>query len=92
MFDDYIHVFKQFTLYRHYLQGGPPSHGPNRNELLLRNAQGSNDPGRLVVDVVNYTSKSSFTNHISHFKEYEVFMYANELLIVLLMYKMFPSS
>jgi hypothetical protein len=68
MFDDYIRAFKQVTLYKHYLQGGSPSHGPNRNELLLRNAQRLNDLGRLVVDVVNYTSKSSFTNHISHLK------------------------
>jgi hypothetical protein len=38
-FDDYIRAFKQFTLYRQYLQGGPISHEPNRNELLFRRAQ-----------------------------------------------------
>jgi hypothetical protein len=26
-----------------YLQGGPSSHGPNKNELLLRRAQVSNE-------------------------------------------------
>jgi hypothetical protein len=38
MSDNYIRAFKQSTLYRQYLQGGPSNHGPNKNELLLKRA------------------------------------------------------
>jgi len=59
--NDYIYVFKQSTLYKQFLQGGPPGHELDNNELLLRKAQGSNGPARLVAIVANYTSRSSFT-------------------------------
>ncbi len=83
--DDYIYAFKQSTLYKQYLQGGPPGHGLNRNELLWRRAQRSSDPARLVTIMANYTSKSSFTNHLPHFKGKEVFGLPSDLLFVLLM-------
>jgi hypothetical protein len=72
MSNDYVHVFKQFTFYKQYLQGGPTSHAPNTNELLLKRAQGSNDPTKLVTVVANFTSKSSFTNHLLHLEGEEV--------------------
>ncbi len=53
--------------------GGPASHGLNKNELLLRKAQGLNDPAKLAVVVANYTSMSSFINHLSHLEGEEVF-------------------
>ncbi len=55
------------------MQGGLPSHGPNRNELLLRRAKQYSDIAKLVVDVVNYTSRSSFSYRIPHFEGEEVF-------------------
>jgi len=61
MSNDYICVFKQFTLCRHYSQGGQLSHGPNKNELLLKRAQTLSDLVRLVVAMANYMSRSSFT-------------------------------
>jgi len=64
--DDYVHVFKHFTLYRQYLQGGLVGHGPDKNELLLRTAQGSSDLTEFTTIVANFTSRSSFTNHLPH--------------------------
>jgi len=58
------------------LQGGPPSHGPNRNELLLRRAQGLSDLAKLTIVVENYMSRSSFTYHLLHLEEEEVFGFA----------------
>jgi hypothetical protein len=66
MFDDYIQAFKQSTLYKEYLQIGLSGHGFNRNELLLRRAQWSNDLAKLVIIVANYTSRSSFFNYAPH--------------------------
>ncbi len=68
MFDDYIWAFKQSTLYRQYLRGGLAGHGLDRNELLLRKAQRTNDPARLAVVVANYMSRSSFSNRVPHLK------------------------
>jgi hypothetical protein len=61
-FDDYVHVLKQSTLYKQYLQGGLVGHGFNKNELLLNRAQGLSDPTKFVTVVANYTSRSYFTN------------------------------
>jgi hypothetical protein len=47
-----------------FLQGGPFSYGPDKDELLLKRAQGSNDDVRLVIVVIDYMSRSSFTNHL----------------------------
>ncbi len=63
------------------MQGGPPSHGLDRNELLLRRAQRSSDLARLVVAMANYRSKSSFTNHLPHLKGEEVFGSTKQLAI-----------
>jgi hypothetical protein len=76
MSNDYVHVFKQFTLYKQYLRGGPTSHGLDKNELLLRRAQGSNDLAKLAIVVANYTSRSSFTNRLPHLERKEVFGFA----------------
>ncbi len=73
MFNDYVQAFKQSTLYRQYLRGGTYSHGPDRNELLLRRAQGSSDLAKLTVNVANYTFRFSFFNCISHLEGEEVF-------------------
>jgi hypothetical protein len=66
MFDDYVRAFKQFMLYRIYLQGGPTVHGPDKNELLLKRAQGLSYPTKLMAVVANYTfgslSQISFRN------------------------------
>ncbi len=78
---DYIYAFKQSTLYKQYLQGGQPSHGLDRNELLLRRAQRSNDLVTLVATMANYISKSSFTNHLPHLKGEEVFGSTKQLAI-----------
>ncbi len=53
-------------LYKQYLQGDPVGHGIDKNELLLRRAQGSNDPTKLLAAVANYTFGSSFKNCLSH--------------------------
>ncbi len=63
-------------LYKKYLQGGLTSHGPDKNELLLRRTQGSSDHAKLVVIVANYTSRSSFKNHLLHLEGEEVFRFA----------------
>jgi hypothetical protein len=63
------------------LQGSPPSHGFDRNELLLRRAQRSSGLARLVVAMANYKSKSSFTNHLPHLKGEEVFGSTKQLAI-----------
>ncbi len=76
MSDDYVQVFKQSTLYKKCLQGGLPGHGPDKNELLLRRTQGLSDHAKLVVIVANYTSRSSFTNHLLHLQGEEVFRFA----------------
>ncbi len=55
------------------MQGGPPCHGLKRNELLLKKACGSNDSTRLAIIVANYTSESSFINHLLHLEIEEVF-------------------
>jgi hypothetical protein len=89
-FDDYIHAFKQFTLYKQYLQGGPFGHGPDTNELLLRRTQGSSDPTKLITVVANYTYELSFTNHLPHLKGEEVLGLLNNLLIVLLALTVIP--
>jgi hypothetical protein len=73
MSDNYIRDFKQSTLYIQYLQGGPSLHGPDRNELLLRKAQGTSDLARLATTMANYTSRSSFTNHLPHLEGKEFF-------------------
>jgi hypothetical protein len=54
------------------LQGGPPGHGFDRNELLLSRACGLNDFAKLVVNVTNYMFESSFTNHLPHLEGEEV--------------------
>jgi hypothetical protein len=56
----YIQAFKQSTLYIQYLRGGPTSCGFDRNELLLKRAQWSNNPTKLTIVMENYTSGSSF--------------------------------
>jgi hypothetical protein len=71
--DDYVWAFKQSTLYIQYLWGGPSSHGLDRNEFLLKRAQQSNDPIRLVIIVANYTFGSSFFSRALHLKGEEVF-------------------
>jgi hypothetical protein len=58
------------------LQGGPPGHGLDRNELLFRRAQGLNDLAKLAIVMANYMSRSSFTNHLLHLEEEEVFGFA----------------
>jgi hypothetical protein len=54
--DGYVQAFKQFTLYIQYLQGGIASHGPDKNELLLKRAEWSSDPIKLMDIIANYTS------------------------------------
>jgi hypothetical protein len=73
MSDDYIRAFKQSTLYRQYLQGGPSHHGIDRKELLLRKAWRSSDLVRLVAIMANYMFRSSFTNCLPHLEGEKVF-------------------
>jgi hypothetical protein len=73
MFNDYIRVFKQSTLYKQYLQGGPSGHGHDRNEFLLKRAQWLIDLARLTVVVANYTFGSSFSYCILHLEGEELF-------------------
>jgi hypothetical protein len=61
------------TLYRQYLQRGPSSNGFDRNDFLLRRAQCSSDPTRLMVSMANYTSGSSFSYCVLHLEGEEVF-------------------
>jgi hypothetical protein len=67
-------------MYRQYLQGGPANHGLDKNELLLRRAQGSNDLAKLSVVVANYTYRLSFTNCLPHLKGKKVFGFAKRLI------------
>jgi hypothetical protein len=84
MSDNYIRVFKQFSLYRQFLQDGPPSHEFDKNELLLRKAQGSNGLARLVAIMANYMSRSSFIKCLPHLEGEEVLGLSSNLLIVIL--------
>jgi hypothetical protein len=58
------------------LRRGLVGHEPDRNELLLKRAQRSNDLTRLIVIMANDTSKSSFFNSVSHLEKEEVFGFA----------------
>jgi hypothetical protein len=60
-------------LYKQYLQGDVVGHGFDKNELLLKKAQGLNDPTKLVAVVANYTFGSFFTNCLPHLKGEKVF-------------------
>ncbi len=51
---------------------GPTSHGFDRNELLVKKAQWSSDPARLMVVVANYMFGFSFSYCILHLKGEEV--------------------
>jgi hypothetical protein len=62
------------------LQGGPAGHGFDRNELLLRKVCGPNDPTRFMVALVNYMSKSSFTNCLLHLEGEKVFGFTKRLV------------
>jgi len=53
------------------LQGGPSSHGPDKNDFLR--AQWSNDLVKLATVVANYMSRSSFFYCIPRFEGEEVF-------------------
>jgi hypothetical protein len=64
--NDYAYVFKQSMLYKQYLQANPTDNGFDKNELLLKRAQGSNDLAKLATIVANFTFGSSFTNCLSH--------------------------
>ncbi len=59
-------------------------HGLDKNELLLRKAQGLSDLAKLTVVVANFTSRSSFTNHLLHLEGKEVFGFAKQLVNCLL--------
>ncbi len=60
------------------MQGGPFGHCLDRNELLLKRAWRSNDLARLVATMANYTSRSSFTNCLTHFKGKEVSRFSKQ--------------
>ncbi len=51
---------------------GSTSHGPNRNDLLLKKVQQFSDPNRLVAVMANYTSRFSFFNCVPHLEGKEV--------------------
>ncbi len=68
------------SLHRQYLWGGLANHGLDKNELLLKRAQGSNDLAKLAIVVANYTSRSSFTNCLPHLKGEKVFGFAKRLI------------
>jgi hypothetical protein len=72
-FDDYVWAFKQSTLYRQYLQGGPFGHGLNKNELLLKRAQMSHELISLVATIENYKDGSSFMIHFPPLEGEKVF-------------------
>ncbi len=61
------------------MQGGPPSHGHDRNELLSRRGKGLSDLATLTVTLENYTSRSSFTNHLPHLEGEKIFGYVKQL-------------
>jgi hypothetical protein len=61
------------------LQGNPFGHGLDKNELLLRRAQGLSGPIRFVTTMANYMFESSFTNHLSHLEGKDIFGYAKQL-------------
>ncbi len=56
--------------------GGLAGHELDRNELLLRRAQWSNDLAKLAIVVANYMFGSSFFNYTPHFEGEEVFGFA----------------
>jgi hypothetical protein len=63
-------------VYRQYLGGGPSNHGHDRNDFLLKRAQQSSDPTKLVAVMANYMSGSSFSYRVPHLKREEVFGFA----------------
>jgi len=60
------------------MQGGLAGHGLDKNELLLRKAQGLSDLAKLVAVLANFTTRSSFTNHLPHFEGEKVFGFAKQ--------------
>jgi hypothetical protein len=54
------------------LQSGPIGHEFDKNEPLLKRAQGSSVLAKLVAAVANYISRSSFTNCLIHLEGEEV--------------------
>ncbi len=78
MCNDYVHVFKQSTLYRKYLKGGPLGHGHDKNELFFRGACGSNDLTKLTIVVANYMFEPSFANHLPHLEGKQVFGFVKQ--------------
>ncbi len=72
-FDDYIQAFKQSTLYFHFKQGGWPSQGLDKSELLLCKTTRSRDPKQLVDVVLKYSPRSACTIGITHMEGEEIF-------------------
>jgi hypothetical protein len=70
-------------LYRQYLPSGPTGHGLDKNEFLLKKAQGLSDLAKLAADVANYTFGSFFTNCPPHLEGEKVFGLLSDLLIIL---------
>jgi hypothetical protein len=60
-------------VYKQYLRGGQSNHGLDRNEFLLKRAQLSSDPTKLMAIMTNYMFGLSSSYHIPHLKNQEVF-------------------
>jgi hypothetical protein len=60
--------FKQSSLYREYLRGGPSIQGLNRIEFHFHRVSGFSNPLQMVVAIAKYASY--FTSRMSHFGFY----------------------
>jgi hypothetical protein len=69
--NNYVWIFKQSTLYWHYLQGGPFEQGLDKNEFVLKRVHIWRDVSKLMVIVANYAFESSFMT--PHLEGEEVF-------------------
>jgi hypothetical protein len=71
-----VQVFKQFSLYYAFLQGGAFRTGPDKSELRLCRVNHFGDLVQIIDAIAKYTSSFGLSTIISHLEGEEVFRYA----------------
>jgi hypothetical protein len=66
--NDYVWSFRNNSLYKEYLRGGPSKKGLDKNELCLHKANAFGDPLQMAIVVTKYVSGSSFISKMLHFE------------------------
>ncbi len=72
-FDNYMHAFKQSSLYYAFLQGGAFGTSRDKNELCMRKANPYGDLVQIAIAIAKYTSSFGLFIKISHLEGEEVF-------------------